>query len=246
MLDGKVAVVTGAGQGIGKAIALTLAKNGADVVISDINEETLAAAVEEVRALGRRVEGVVCNVADFDSCKALVDRTLETLGQLDVWVNNAGITRDNLLMRMTPEDFDLVLSVNLKGTFNGCKAALPKITKGGGGRIINMASVIGLMGNLGQANYAASKAGAIGLTRSLAKEYARRKITVNAIAPGYIQTPMTDVLSDKVKEQIQAAIPLNALGTPEDVANAALFLASDLASYITGQVIQVDGGMVMA
>ena len=246
MLQKKVAVITGAGQGIGKAIALKFAEQGAAIVVSDVNEETLAGVVEEIRAGGGKAQGVACNVVEFDNCQNLIAQTIEAFGQLDILVNNAGVTRDNLFMKMKPEDFDFVLSVNLKGAFNCCKSALTKMTKGGGGRVINMASVIGIMGNVGQANYAASKAGLIGLTRSLAKEYSRRKITVNAIAPGYIRTPMTEVLNEKVRDMILGMIPLNAMGETEDVAHAALFLASEMASYITGQVLQVDGGMVMA
>ena len=245
MLDGKVAVITGSGRGIGFAVAEKFASQGADVVISDVNDEAMADAVEKIRGMGRKCVGIACNVTDFDSCQSLVARSIEEMGKIDIVVNNAGVTRDNLLMRMSKDDFDFVINVNLAGTFNVCKAALPKMPRRGGGRVINMASVIGIMGNAGQTNYAASKAGVIGITRSLAKEYARRKITVNAIAPGYIQTAMTDMLDDKVKDEIKSYIPLQDLGTPEDVANIALFLASEMASYVTGQVIQVDGGMVM-
>ena len=246
MLSDKVAIITGSGQGIGKAIALNLARNGADIVVSDIVEQSVGETVEEIKQLGRKAEGIICNVSDFDSCRNLIGETISRLGHMDILVNNAGITKDNLLLKMTPEDFDRVIEVNLKGTFNCCKAALPKFPRKTGGRVINISSVVGVMGNAGQANYAASKAGVIGLTRSLAREYARRNITVNAIAPGYIQTAMTEVLSEDAKDAIKQMIPMQNLGTPEDVANGALFLASDLASYITGHVLHINGGMIMA
>ncbi|MBN1516187.1 3-oxoacyl-[acyl-carrier-protein] reductase [Candidatus Sumerlaeota bacterium] len=246
MLDGKVAVVTGSGQGIGKAVALKLAQNGADVVISDINEETMQSAVEEVKTLGRRAIAVACNVTSLESCENLMQQAVEQLGSLDILVNNAGVTRDQLMMRMKEEDFDFVINVNLKGVFNCCKAGIPRMPKRGPGSVINMASVVGIMGNPGQVNYSASKAGVIGMTRTLAKEYAKRGIRVNAIAPGFIQSAMTDAMTGKAREAIIQFIPLQTLGAPEDVANIALFLASGMSSYVTGQVIQVDGGMIMA
>ncbi len=245
LLENKVAVVTGSGQGIGRSIALTLAAEGADVVISDVVEETGVAVVEEIKALGRKSIFVPCNVAEFAQAKALIDATVAEFGGIDILVNNAGITRDNLAMRMSDEDWDLVLAINLKGPFNCSKAAIRPLMKRKGGRIINIASIAGVIGNPGQANYSSSKGGLIAQSKTLAKELASRDITVNAVAPGFIRTKMTDVLDDKVKEQLQGLIPMKRLGEAEDIANAVLFLASDLASYVTGQVIQVNGGMAM-
>jgi 3-oxoacyl-[acyl-carrier protein] reductase len=245
LLENKVAVVTGSGQGIGRAIALALAAEGADVVISDVVEETGKAVVEEVKALGRKSIFVPCNVAEFEQAKELMDATVAEFGGIDILVNNAGITRDNLAMRMSDDDWDLVLAINLKGPFNCSKAAIRPMMKRKGGRIINIASIAGVIGNPGQANYSSSKGGLIAMSKTLAKELASRDITVNAVAPGFIRTKMTDVLDDKVKEQLSGLIPMKRLGEADDIANAVLFLASDLASYVTGQVIQVNGGMAM-
>ena len=247
LLTGKTALVTGSGQGIGRSIALKLAENGADVIISDIVEETAQATAKDIEAMGRKSLAVVCDVSKMASCEAMFTTAYEAFPTIDILVNNAGITRDGLFLRMKEEDWDLVLNINLKGTFNCCKASARKFLKNkSGGRIINIASVIGVMGNAGQANYAASKAGVIALTKSLAQEYAARAITCNAIAPGFIQTAMTDVLSDDVKEGILSAVPLNRLGSAEEVADAVLFFASPLSTYVTGQVLRVDGGMIMA
>jgi len=244
-LEGKVALVTGGAQGIGKVTALLLASKAAHVAVSDINMEGAVQAAKEIKGLGRKglaLEGDVSNPADAER---IVVETVEQLGGIDILVNNAGITRDRLLLRMTEEDWDVVLNVNLKGTFNCTKAAVRHMIKHKSGRIVNIASVVGEMGNAGQANYAASKAGIIGLTKAIAREYAQRGITVNAIAPGYIETPMTETLSDRVKEDLKAQIPMARLGTPMDVANAVYFLVSDASSYITGQVLNVNGGIYM-
>jgi 3-oxoacyl-[acyl-carrier protein] reductase len=244
-LAGKSAFVTGAGQGIGRAVALTLAREGADVAIGDINAETAGQVVEEIRAAGRRSEALIGDISKAEEAEAAVKGAAESLGKLDILVNNAGITRDGLALRMSEADWDRVISINLKGTFLCSKAAARLMSRQRGGRIINVSSVIGLRGNAGQANYAASKAGVIGLTKSFAREFASRGITVNAVAPGFIKTAMTDVLSDAVKAQILAQIPLGSLGSPEDVAEVIAFLASDAAGYVTGQVIAIDGGMAM-
>ena len=244
-LEGKVALVTGGAQGIGQVTALHLASKGADVAVSDINREGALKTAKEIEGLGRRglaLEGDVSNPADAE---ITVAKTVEQLGGIDILVNNAGITRDKLLLRMTEEDWDAVLNVNLKGTFNCTKAAIKHMVKRKSGRVVNIASVVGEMGNAGQANYAASKAGIIGLTKSIAREYAQRGINVNAIAPGYIETPMTEALSEKVKEELKAGIPMARLGTPSDVAKAVYFLVSDASSYITGQVLNVNGGIYM-
>ncbi len=244
-LEGKVALVTGGAQGIGKVTALLLASKGADVAVSDINMEGVVHTAKEIKDLGRKglaLDGDVSNPADAER---IVAETVAQLGGIDILVNNAGITRDRLLLRMTEEDWDAVLNVNLKGTFNCTKAAVKYMIKQRSGRIVNIASVVGEMGNAGQANYAASKAGIIGLTKAIAREYAQRGINVNAIAPGYIETPMTEALSDKVKEDLKAQIPMARLGTPVDVANAIYFLVSDASSYITGQVLNVNGGIYM-
>ncbi|ERI92183.1 3-oxoacyl-[acyl-carrier-protein] reductase [Clostridiales bacterium oral taxon 876 str. F0540] len=246
MLTGKVAVVTGAGRGIGRAIALKLSKLGASVVInyrSSIKEAQ--ELIDEIKAGGGNAEAVQGDVSSLEDAEKVVKFAVEKFGRLDILVNNAGITKDTLLLRMKEEDFDKVLEVNLKGVFNCTKHASAVMLKQKSGRIINISSVIGLIGNAGQANYAAAKAGIIGFTKSIAKELGARGITVNAIAPGFITTDMTEVLSDKVKEKLLENVPLRKLGSPEDVANLAGFLASDNASYITGQVINVDGGMVM-
>ena len=245
-LTGKTAVVTGGSRGIGRAICLKLAGQGANIVL---NYAGNAAAAEETRAaceaLGVRALAVQGDVADPAACNALIDTAIETFGQVDILVCNAGITRDNLLMRMSDEEFQKVIDINLKGTFHCMRAVIRPMMKKRRGRIISISSVVGLMGNAGQINYAASKAGVIGMTRSLAREVASRGITVNAVAPGFIRTDMTDVLSDAVKEGILHSIPLGKLGEAEDVANTVLFLASDEAAYITGQVLSVDGGMAM-
>lgn len=245
-LVGKVALVTGGSRGIGRAIALKLAENGADVAI---NYAGNTAAAEEVKAaieqMGRKVLLIQCSVADTDGVQAMVNQVVKELGRLDILVNNAGITRDGLLMRMKEADWDDVMNTNLKGVYNCSKAVMRTMMKQKSGRIVNMASVVGEMGNAGQANYAAAKAGVIGFTKSLAKEVASRGITVNAIAPGFIATDMTSVLSDDQKAEMARTIPLGRAGQPEDVANAVLFLASEGAAYITGQVLNVDGGMVM-
>ena len=245
-LTGKTAVVTGGSRGIGRAICLKLAGQGANIVL---NYAGNAAAAEETRAaceaLGVRALAVQGDVADPAACNALIDTAVETFGQVDILVCNAGITRDNLLMRMSDEEFQKVIDTNLKGTFHCMRAVIRPMMKKRRGRIISISSVVGLMGNAGQINYAASKAGVIGMTRSLAREVASRGITVNAVAPGFIRTDMTDVLSDAVKEGILRSIPLGKLGEAEDVANTVLFLASDEAAYITGQVLSVDGGMAM-
>ena len=245
-LTGKTAVVTGGSRGIGRAICLKLAGQGANIVL---NYAGNAAAAEETRAaceaLGVRALAVQGDVADPAACNALIDTAIEAFGQVDILVCNAGITRDNLLMRMSDEEFQKVIDTNLKGTFHCMRAVIRPMMKKRRGRIISISSVVGLMGNAGQINYAASKAGVIGMTRSLAREVASRGITVNAVAPGFIRTDMTDVLSDAVKEGILRSIPLGKLGEAEDVANTVLFLASDEAAYITGQVLSVDGGMAM-
>jgi 3-oxoacyl-[acyl-carrier protein] reductase len=244
-LKGKTALVTGGAQGIGKAIALALARAGADVAVSDINLDKAGETAAEVAALGVKSAAIEGNVANPESAQAMVDKAVAELGKLDILVNNAGITRDNLIMRMKEEDWDLVLDVNLKGSFNCSKAALKHMSKARSGRIINIASVVGAMGNAGQANYVASKAGLIGLTKTIAREYSSRNITANAVAPGFIDTAMTQALPEKVREELMKQIPLGRLGTSEDVAGAVKFLASDSAAYITGQVIHVNGGMYM-
>jgi len=244
-LEGKVALITGGAQGIGKVTALLLARKGADVAVSDINMQGVLETTKEIEGSGRKglaVEGDVSNPADAER---IVATTVEELGGIDILVNNAGITRDKLLFRMTEGDWDAVLNVNLKGTFNCTKAAVKYMIKRKSGRIVNIASVVGEMGNAGQANYAASKAGIIGLTKSIAREYAQRGINVNAVAPGYIETPMTEALAEKAKEELKGQIPMARLGTPTDVGNAVYFLVSDASSYITGQVLNVNGGIYM-
>ncbi len=246
ILMGKNAVVTGASRGLGRAIALKLAELGANVILnyrSSANSvEEVVKAIEEKGVKALAVQG---DVSSFEDAKNIIDAAVNNFGSIDILVNNAGITKDGLLMRMKEEDFDNVIEVNLKGVFNCTRHAVPIMMKQRRGRIINISSVVGLAGNAGQANYAAAKAGIIGFTKSTAKEIASRGITVNAIAPGFIQTDMTDVLSDKVKETIMNNIPLKKLGEPEDVAETTAFLASPAAKYITGQVISVDGGMHM-
>ncbi|MEW6515724.1 MAG: 3-oxoacyl-[acyl-carrier-protein] reductase [candidate division FCPU426 bacterium] len=245
-LKGKIAWITGGAQGIGLAIAKELAQKGADLAIADVNLEKAEAAAKQLAAeTGRQVLAVKMNVASYSEVEEGVKIIVDKYGRVDILVNNAGVTRDGLIMRMNESDWDLVLAINLKGTFNCIKAVSRPMLKQRSGRIVNIASVVGLMGNAGQANYSASKAGVIGLTKTAAKELASRSITVNAVAPGFIKTQMTDVLSDEAKEALKKLIPLGTLGEPEDVAKTVAFLASDEAAYITGQVLAVDGGMVM-
>ncbi len=244
-LDKKVAIVTGAARGIGKEIALALAGEGANIAICDIEKNALEQAKSEIEALGRECLIEVVDVGKTDFCEDMANKTLDKFSKIDILVNNAGITRDTLLMRMKEEDWDAVLTVNLKGAFNFTKAVCRPMIKQRSGKIVNIASIIGIIGNAGQANYAASKAGLIGLTKSSAKELASRGINVNAIAPGFIQTPMTDKLTDDQKDAMLKLIPLGSLGKPKDVADLVLFLVGDTSSYITGEVIKVDGGMVM-
>jgi len=244
-LQGKVAIVTGAAQGIGRAIAEALAQAGADIVVADLDPTRSKDTVAAVEQLGRKALNVKVNVADAADTKAMVDQVLKEWGRTDILVNNAGITRDGLLLRMKEEDWNLVLQVNLNGTFNCIKSVLLPMTKQRYGRIVNIASIVGVMGNVGQANYAASKAAVIGLTKTVAREYASRSVTVNAVAPGFIDTAMTQGLSTEVKDTLQKQIPLGRLGTPGDIAAAVRFLVSDEASYITGHVLHVNGGMLM-
>lgn len=244
-LLGKVALVTGAAQGIGRAIALLLAQKGADIVVSDINLEKAEETVREIETIGRRAMAIRADVANTNDVERMVEAILGRFGQIDILVNNAGITRDKLILRMTEEDWDAVLNVNLKGTFNCTKAVVRHMSKQRRGKIVNIASVVGEMGNVGQANYSASKAGVIGFTKTIAREFAQRGINVNAIAPGYIETPMTEVLPEKVKEELRRMIPMGRLGRPGDVAEAVLFLVSEASRYITGQVLNVNGGIYM-
>ncbi|TMN23545.1 3-oxoacyl-[acyl-carrier-protein] reductase [Lentibacillus cibarius] len=246
MLAGKNALVTGASRGIGRAIALELARQGANVAVNYAGSEDKAhAVVEEVKQFGVQSIKVQANVADEKETKAMVKEVVNQFGGLDILVNNAGINRDNLLMRMKEDEFDQVIETNLKGVFQCTKAVSRQMMKQKGGRIINVSSVVGVSGNAGQANYTAAKAGVIGLTKSTAKEFASRNILVNAVAPGFISTDMTDALTDEQKEGMLSLIPLEKLGEPEDVARVVRFLASEDANYITGQTIHIDGGMVM-
>ena len=245
-LAGKTAIVTGAAQGIGRAIAEALAGAGADVAVADLDPGRSQETVAAIAKMGRRALNIKVNVADWNDAKAMVDQVVKEWGKVDILVNNAGITRDGLLLRMKEEDWNLVLQVNLNGTFNCTKAALQPMTKQRYGRIVNIASIVGAIGNAGQANYAASKAAVIGFTKSVAREYASRAVTVNAVAPGFIDTAMTQQLSADVKETLSKQIPLGRLGQPSDVAEAVKFLASDEAGYITGHVLHVNGGMHMA
>ena len=240
----QVAIITGAARGIGKAITLALVKEGASVVLSDVNEEVHQVA-EEIRQSGGEATSIVGDVTKQADCEAMVDLALKTFNKLDILVNNAGITKDNLLMRMSEADWDAVLDINLKGTFLCTKAAIKPMMKQRSGKIVNIASVIGQMGNAGQANYSASKGGVIAFTKTMAKELGSRNIRVNAIAPGFIESKMTEVLSEEARNRLLSLIPLGTLGKPEYVANAVVFLVSDESCYLTGQVINVDGGMVM-
>jgi 3-oxoacyl-[acyl-carrier protein] reductase len=245
MVQNKVAVVTGASRGIGRSISLALAGQGAKIVAVDIDLEATEAFVAELKELGTEAVAVQGNVTVTEDAENMIKVAIATFGQVDILVNNAGITRDGLLIRMKDADWDAVLSVNLKGAFLCTRAAAKVMTKQRSGRIINIASVVGQMGNAGQANYCASKAGLMGLTRSNARELAKRNITVNAVAPGFIATDMTDALPEEKRQQLAAQIPLERLGSPDDIANAVLFLASENTGYITGQVIGVNGGMYM-
>lgn len=245
-LEGKVALVTGASRGIGRAIALKLAAEGAKVAINFAGNiakaEEVKTAVESSGGEAMLVQG---DVSDFEKVNEIVEKVVDTWGRLDILINNAGITRDNLMLKMSESDFDSVIATNLKGVFNCTKAVTRLMMKQHSGRIVNMSSVVGLMGNAGQANYAAAKAGIIGFTKSVAKEFAPRGITVNAVAPGFIETDMTDALPDKIKTDLTEKIPIGRIGKPDDIANAVMFFVADEAAYITGQVICVDGGMAM-
>ena len=245
-LTGKNALVTGASRGIGKAIAMKLAGQGANIAIPYLGDPAEAEQTQkEIQALGVKCAMYVCDVSSFEASREVVEKIIEEFGGIDILVNNAGIVRDKLILSMKEEDFDMVINVNLKGAFNMIKHTYSHFMKKRRGRIISISSIVGLNGNAGQANYSSSKAGLIGLTKSTAKELGGRNVTVNAIAPGFIDTDMTQQLSDKVKDAMKAQIPMKRPGTPEDIANLALFLASDEASYITGEVIRVDGGYAM-
>jgi 3-oxoacyl-[acyl-carrier protein] reductase len=245
-LNGKSALVTGASRGIGRSIAIALAEAGADVAINYSGSEAAAAeTVKAVEALGRKAIMIKANVGKAAEFDEMVSTVLESFGKLDILVNNAGITRDNLIMRMKESEFDEVIETNLKGVFNGLKAVTRSMMKQRSGRIINISSVVGVLGNAGQANYVAAKAGVIGLTKSAAKELASRGITVNAVAPGFIESDMTDKLPAEYREKLLGEIPIGRMGRPEDIASAVVYLASDAASYMTGQTIHVDGGMYM-
>ncbi len=244
-LDGRNALITGASRGIGRAIAGRLAEAGANVAGLDIDVDPMQETRELVEDEGSDFMAIEADVTELDQMKEAVQRVVDEFGSLDVLVNNAGITRDNLLIRMTPEDWESVISINLTGVFNGVKAASRQMMRQRNGSIINISSVVGLIGNPGQVNYSASKAGVLGVTKSTAREVGKRGVRVNAVAPGYIQTRMTEELTDEAREALQEQIPLESLGQPEDVADAVLFLASESSQYITGQVISVDGGMAM-
>ncbi|UCD35911.1 MAG: 3-oxoacyl-[acyl-carrier-protein] reductase [Nitrospiraceae bacterium] len=244
-LEGKNALITGGAQGIGKSIALAMAREGAGIAVADVNREAGRAASEEISFLGVKSTALKLDVSSQEEVAAAFKAFTREFGTLDILVNNAGITRDGVLLRMKDEDWDAVLNINLKGSFLCCREAVKIMAKQRSGRIISISSVVAFMGNAGQANYSASKAGLIGLTKTIAREYAGRGIRANAVAPGYIQTAMTDVLTEEVKQHMKNTIPLGQFGTPEDVAGAVVFLSSKEADYITGQVIHVNGGMYM-
>ncbi|MFH1836578.1 MAG: 3-oxoacyl-[acyl-carrier-protein] reductase [Candidatus Omnitrophota bacterium] len=245
-LENKVSLITGAARGIGKEIAVLFAKEGSDLAICDVNEEALAETKKEITSsTGRKVITEKVDVTSVEEVNGFIKKILDNFNRLDILVNNAGITKDNLVLRMSESEWDAVINVNLKGAFNCIKAVSRPMMKARSGKIINMASIIGIMGNPGQANYAASKGGLIALTKTVAKEFGSRNININAIAPGFIQTDMTDKLTEDTKEKLLEHVPLGRMGSPEDVAKLALFLASEDSAYITGQVVKVDGGMVM-
>jgi 3-oxoacyl-[acyl-carrier protein] reductase len=244
-LKDKVALITGGARGIGRSIALTFAKEGADIAVADVNLEEAQNAAKDIEAMGRKSLALLMDVTDYTKVEEGINKILDKFGKVDILVNNAGITKDNLMLRMSQIEWDAVINVNLKGTFNCIKAVSRPMIKQRQGRIINIASIIGIIGNPGQANYSASKAGIIALTKTAAKELSSRNINVNAVAPGFIQTEMTAKIPEDLKQKMMQAIPLNKFGDPEDVAGVCLFLASEESSYITGQTIVVDGGMVM-
>jgi 3-oxoacyl-[acyl-carrier protein] reductase len=241
----QIVLITGSARGIGKEIALSFAQLGATTIISDVNAEACQKTCQEMRDQGFQADSFSFDVTNLASVEENVNKILDKYKRIDILINNAGITKDNLFLRMREEEWDAVIKVNLKGTFNCCKAVSKPMLKARKGKIISIASVIGILGNIGQANYAASKAGIIGLTKSLAREFASRQITVNAVAPGYIKTEMTDQLKDDVKQEILKNVPLSRMGTPQDVAGVCIFLASEQAAYITGQTIKIDGGMAI-
>jgi 3-oxoacyl-[acyl-carrier protein] reductase len=245
LVNGKVAVVTGGAQGIGEAISMTLAKEGAAIAVIDVNLEKAQATVENIKKLGVDAEAFKADVSNNADVAAVVDKIVDRFKKIDILVNNAGVTRDNLLIRMSEQEWDLVIAINLKGTFNFTQKVGRVMMKQRTGAIVNISSVIGLMGNAGQTNYSASKAGVIGITKSVAKELAGRNVRVNAVCPGYIQTAMTDKLTEEVKAKMLEFIPTKTMGTAQDVANVVLFLASDLSNYVTGETIRSDGGMAM-